>query len=279
MSEQCKISIVCENTVAGTIGFIGEHGWSVYIERGDNRIIFDTGQGIGFSNNTRLLNIDLREVQTVILSHGHYDHTLGLQDLFKEEGKKTLYCHPDCFIPKFSLRGKTPRYIGIPYTEKELKKMGADIHFITEFTEIMPGIHITGSIPRVTDFESVDSMLKVKGPDDEWETDTLWDDMSVVIETEKGLVVILGCAHSGIINTLKHVAKQMPGLPIDTVIGGTHLGFADKNQFDKTVDALKAFNIKHLGVSHCTGQINAAKLHHLFKDSFFFASVGTSISF
>lgn len=279
MVDKCKLTVVCENTVASTLGFIGEHGWSVYLEKGDEKIIFDTGQGLGFLNNSRLLNIDLKAVQTVILSHGHYDHTFGLKDLFRVSGKKELYCHPDCFIPKFSVRENKEKNIGMQLTEKELHSIGANIHLITEFTEVSPGIHITGAIPRTTDFESVDSMLKVKGPDGEWQQDMLWDDMSVVVETEKGLVVILGCAHAGIINILNHVSKQMPGHPINTVLGGTHLGFADKVQFDKTVQSLEAFNIQHIGTAHCTGQGNAARLHQHFGEKCFFASVSNTFTF
>ena len=279
MAQKCKLTVVCENTVASTLGFIGEHGWSVYLERGDEKIIFDTGQGIGFMNNTRLLNIDLKAVQTVILSHGHFDHTFGLKDLFRIGGKKELFCHPDCFIPKFSVRGSKERNVGMQLTEQELKSMGADIHLITEFTEILPGIHITGAIPRNTDFESVDSMLKVKGPNGTWQQDLLWDDMSIAIETENGLLVVLGCAHAGIINTLDHISKQLPGQPIHTVLGGTHLAFADDVQFDKTVQALEGLNIQHLGTAHCTGQVNTAKLHQHFGDKCFFASVSNSFTF
>ncbi len=120
--------------------------------------------------------------------------------------------------------------------------------------------------------------MKIKGLQGEWQQDTLLDDQSLVIRTDKGLVIILGCAHAGLINILTHVNKQFPGENIYAVFGGTHLGFADDGQFEATVAALDDFNIQKIGASHCTGLNNTAKLHHRFGERFFFSSVGCCFS-
>ncbi len=99
-----------------------------------------------------------------------------------------------------------------------------------------------------------------------------------MIDTEKGLFVILGCAHAGIINILRHIQKNLPGRPIHTVMGGTHLGLADPAQFGVTLSALEEFGIKRLGAAHCTGLENGAKLYNALGERFFFASVGVSLS-
>jgi 7,8-dihydropterin-6-yl-methyl-4-(beta-D-ribofuranosyl)aminobenzene 5'-phosphate synthase len=146
---------------------------------------------------------------------------------------------------------------------------------VTEFTEIFPQIYLTGEVPRVTDFEPPDATMKIRATSGEWAQDELRDDLSLVVATEKGLVVVLGCAHAGLINILTHVTAKLPGQPIYTVIGGTHLGFADPSQMDATVAALHQFGVQRLGASHCTGLANSARLQQVFGDRFFFAAAGT----
>jgi 7,8-dihydropterin-6-yl-methyl-4-(beta-D-ribofuranosyl)aminobenzene 5'-phosphate synthase len=146
---------------------------------------------------------------------------------------------------------------------------------VKEFAEIFPGIYLTGEVPKVSDFEPPDATMKIRAVDGGWQQDALRDDQSLVVATEKGLVVILGCAHAGLINILTHVNAKLPGQPIHMVIGGTHLGFADQSQFDATVAALDRFGVRRLGASHCTGLANCARLQHLFGDRFFFAAAGT----
>jgi 7,8-dihydropterin-6-yl-methyl-4-(beta-D-ribofuranosyl)aminobenzene 5'-phosphate synthase len=130
-------------------------------------------------------------------------------------------------------------------------------------------------VPRISDFEPPDATMKIRGTGGEWLQDDLRDDLSLVVATGKGLVVVLGCAHAGLINILTHVNAKLPGQPIHAVIGGTHLGFADPAQFDATVAALRHFGIQRLGASHCTGLANCARLQHLFGEQFFFAAAGT----
>jgi 7,8-dihydropterin-6-yl-methyl-4-(beta-D-ribofuranosyl)aminobenzene 5'-phosphate synthase len=118
--------------------------------------------------------------------------------------------------------------------------------------------------------------MKIKGSDGQWIQDQLPDDQSLIIRSKNGLTVLLGCAHSGLINILNHVTKAFPGERIHTVCGGTHLGFAGEEQLQETLQALDLFEISRIGTSHCTGLENAAKLHNHFGDKFFFAAVGTS---
>lgn len=105
--------------------------------------------------------------------------------------------------------------------------------------------------------------------------DNIWDDFSLAIETSKGLVIILGCAHSGIINILNHFINKTGKKEIYAVIGGTHLGFASDEQINKVIEIIETYNIKKLGASHCTGLEVAAKLYNKLKDRFFFAGVGS----
>jgi 7,8-dihydropterin-6-yl-methyl-4-(beta-D-ribofuranosyl)aminobenzene 5'-phosphate synthase len=124
-------------------------------------------------------------------------------------------------------------------------------------------------VPKVTDFEPPDATMKIRGADGGWLQDELRDDLSMVVDTDKGLTVVLGCAHAGLINILTHVNARLPGRPIHMVIGGTHLGFADQRQFDATVAALDRFGVERLGASHCTGLVNCARLQQIYGDPLF----------
>ena len=170
------------------------------------------------------------------------------------------------------------REIGIRYKKEYLKGVGANFVEVKEFKEIYPGIHLTGVVPKETEFEPPDPHMQIIDPEVGWIQDQLNDDLSLAIETKRGIVVILGCAHAGIINILNQIQRHLPDRPIHTVIGGTHLGFADPAQFDSTFSALVKLDIKRLGAAHCTGLENGARLYNLLGDRYFFASAGVSIS-
>ena len=136
----------------------------------------------------------------------------------------------------------------------------------------------SGEIPMVTDYEEIDSNLYIK-EGGEYRPEPLGDDQALFIKTEQGLVVLLGCAHRGIINTLKH-ARELTGMEtIHTVLGGTHLIRASEMQLELTIAELKALGVQRLGVSHCTGMWPAARLAQEFGQSFFFNNGGNRITF
>ena len=142
--------------------------------------------------------------------------------------------------------------------------------------QIERGVGLTGEGPRRTDYELGDNKLVVKSGEG-YVKDDIRDDQSVVVETEKGLFVVLGCCHSGIINTLSYIVGKMGQSRIHAVIGGTHLGPVSDEQREKSIDALKAFDIERIGVSHCTGLKTASRLAHEFGDRCFFCNVGTVV--
>ena len=271
----CQLTVLCENSVAVPHGLIGEHGWAVHIAAGAHRILLDTGQGLGLINNSRVLGVDLSQLDGIVISHGHYDHTSGLADALLMGGKTDIYMHPDGFVDRYWFKDGQRREIGIRHKQGYLESLGGQFRPVTGFTEIFPQIYLTGEVPRVTDFEPPDATMKIRSATGEWVQDELRDDLSLVVATDKGLVVVLGCAHAGLINILTHVTAMLPGQPIHTVIGGTHLGFADSSQFNATVAALHHFGVQRLGASHCTGLANCARLQHVFGKQFFFAAAGT----
>ena len=157
-----------------------------------------------------------------------------------------------------------------------LEGLGARFCLGTNLVEVGPGVFLTGEIPRKTAWEKGDDKMSAILPDGETvRPDPLKDDLSLIINTDKGLIIVLGCAHAGMINIIEYTLAQMNTNRIHAIIGGTHLGFSSDEQFEETVKVLDHYKINRLGVSHCTGLIRAAMLHAKLKERFFFGTVGS----
>lgn len=276
--KDMTITVLCENSVASSIGLTGEHGWAVGIESSTTRMLFDTGQGLGITNNAQLLDFDLRRLDRIVLSHGHYDHCSGLPRVLPLTGEINVHLHTQSFGYRCSRSDQKPdREIGILHTKESLEALGAHFYFNDDFCAIAEGIYLSGEIPRCNDFEQQDPQLLRTGADGNLTQDPHVDDQTLIIDSKQGLILILGCAHAGIINILTHVKQQLPGRPIHTIIGGTHLGFASDEQFAATVKSLQTFNIQCLATAHCTGLKRGAELANIYGNRFRFTPVGTRI--
>ncbi len=271
-----KITILCENSVGMPFGGIGEHGFSCFIETNYGNYLFDTGQGLGLVQNAMILKKDLASIKAIMISHGHYDHTGGLPQVLQQCGRISVYGHPEIFVERFW--GDARRAIGIPFRRSFLKSLGADFVLSKEQVEVGPGLFLTGEIPRHTAFEVGDpNMVAVTLDGSEVKPDPINDDLSLVIDSEKGLIVILGCAHAGMVNILDHIMEKFSREKIYAVIGGTHLGFSGEEQFAETLQVIDKYGIEKLGVSHCTGLEKSALLYAKMPERFFFACVGASL--
>lgn len=273
-----NITTLSENT--GSIdSFLAEWGISVLAETDEANILLDTGQSISASHNADILGIDLSKIDRIVLSHGHYDHTGGLRQILRKMRKRVeIIAHPDIWGAKYVRRqGQRDKYIGIPFQRQELESLGADFNLTTKPVRITDNITTTGEVPMVTDFEKIEPVFFVR-EDSGWQEDKLLDDQALIINTKPGLVVILGCAHHGIINTIYH-AQQLTGVkPIYMVLGGCHLIGASQEQIRSTIAALRELDVQRLGVSHCTGLPAAAIMAQEFGDRFFFNNAGTTIN-
>jgi len=282
-----RITTLCENTAI--IGeFLAEWGVSTLIETDEVNILFDTGKSMVVPHNADVLGIDLGKIDKIVLSHAHYDHTGGLRRVLSRMKKEVeIIAHPDIWKAKytwqsheyndtahFQRQGQTEKYGGIPFQRQELESLGAKFNLTTKPVRITDNIITTGEIPMTTRYEEVDPALFVKEAD-VWEPDMIPDDLALIINTELGLVVVLGCAHRGIINTLYH-AQQLTGIKeINTVLGGSHLISASEERVWQTIAALKELDVQRLGLCHCTGLPATALLAQEFGDKFFFNSAGT----
>ena len=258
--------------------FLAEWGLSILVETDNLSILLDTGQGISASYNADILGIDLSKIDKIVLSHGHYDHTGGLRQLLRKMRKEIeIIAHPDIWTAKYSSRQEEQasyRYIGIPFSRHELESLGANFNLTTKSTKISDSIMTTGEIPMVTKFEEIEPYLLIK-ENSSFQPDKLLDDQALVINTELGLVVILGCSHRGIINTLYYAQQLTKVKRVHTVLGGCHLIDASKERIKLTIAALRELDVQKLGVSHCTGLPAAMLMAQEFGDKFFFNNAGT----
>jgi len=273
-----QLDIVCENTVGRPISACGEHGFACLVQTPAGRWLFDTGSGKTLLANLAALDLDVRNLDGVILSHGHYDHCGGLLTLLRKTGPRRIYAHPGIFSERFWRGQHEQRNISLPFSRVDLEAAGAEFVFLTHFSELAPGIHFSGEIVRRAAQETGDPQLVTRSDaGDSWTIDPFADDAALAIETAKGLVIILGCAHAGLINTVEWFRQNLDQPRIHAIIGGTHLGPASDEQFAATVAYLAGLEFDRLGVSHCTGQIRSAQLHAKFPNKVFFANVGTTV--
>jgi 7,8-dihydropterin-6-yl-methyl-4-(beta-D-ribofuranosyl)aminobenzene 5'-phosphate synthase len=272
-----KMTITVENKVGLGVGMIGEHGFSVILETPGKKILWDTGQGMALPNNLKRLNINPKQIETIALSHGHFDHTGGLHGALQEAEGCEVVCHPACFDKKKTRRvffGKEIEVpIGIPQPKEQLEKAGANWTFVKDTMEIAPGVHFVTNIPMKNDFETIEPGFFIE-TDDGPVDDTFKDDASLAVITENGLSIILGCAHKGIINHVSYIMEKFNVDKVHSIWGGTHMVERTEEEVEKTIQALKAMNFKTLATAHCTGFENEAKLATKFPGQFAFAHVG-----
>ena len=274
-----RITIICENTVGRLIG-LGEHGFSAFIETDQGNYLFDTGSGHSIVKNSLELNKDLRTIRKIFLSHGHYDHTGGLPEVLKLRGKVDVHAHPHIFLDRVHMikenENEIKRFVGLPFKKSYLETLGANFVLNKGFIEIEKGIFLTGEVPRKTSFEKPDSRLFAE-VDGKMNLDTFSDDQSLILDTEKGLILILGCAHSGMVNIIHHVLNKTGKEKFYAILGGTHLDFLTKEQSNESIEALKRFQVEKIGACHCTGMRAAFKLHQEFGERFFYGHVGSML--
>jgi len=275
---EVKITTLSENTA--NYGFLGEWGLSILVEVDGMRILMDTGLSFSAVHNAKLMRVDLATIDRIVLSHGHTDHTGGLANVLKITSKGVeVIAHPDIWASKYTRRDskKKEQYIGIPFSRQELESLGAQFNLTKEPVRLSEHTMTTGEIPMTSGYEDVEDNLFVKR-DGILHQDLLADDLALVIDTDFGLVVILGCAHRGVINTLQHAQKLTDRELVYAVVGGTHLFRASDERIEKTIADLRDMGFQKLGVSHCTGFHASARLAQEFEGSFFLNNAGTRLT-
>jgi 7,8-dihydropterin-6-yl-methyl-4-(beta-D-ribofuranosyl)aminobenzene 5'-phosphate synthase len=270
-----RLTVLCDNAVGPQLGLLGEHGFACFVETPAGNYLFDTGQGLAILNNSRILGKDLGSARGVVLSHGHFDHAGGLVDVLHQTGPVDVIAHPDLFCARYRSSSTHRRFIGLPFRREHLESLGARFRLLREWSEIGPGVFVTGEIPRRFPLAAGDTGLTTISATGEEIPDPLHDDLSLVIDTPSGLVLLLGCAHAGLVNIVRQVRERTGREQIFAVLGGTHLGFSGAEEIEAAVRTLEEIGAQKIGASHCTGPVAAARLQARLQDRFFFAHTGT----
>lgn len=271
--KSMKLTVIVENQPAGH-GLLGEHGIAFHLNADGRTILFDTGQGLTLTHNADLLGIDLSTLDAVVLSHGHYDHTGGLPAVLERCGSVDIYLHPQAVQPKFNRDGKD---IGAPSQALTALGKARILHMVEKPCEILPGLFATGSIPRRNAFEDTGGPFYCDAH--KHTEDLIPDDQALYAILPEGVVVILGCCHAGVVNTLEYISELTGGQPIHAVIGGTHLLRANAERLAHTAGLLETLDVKVLAPNHCTGLNAQCFLRNRFPERFVEAHAGTRFTF
>lgn len=264
-----KIVVLMEDKALEKKELETEHGLSVYMELDGKKILFDTGQSGKFIDNANALNVDLKDLDYVLISHGHYDHSGGLERLIEEVSPHIeLFVGKNFFHDKYSLRDSGDyEYVGNPFDrsyleEKEIKTEYVDVDMLN----ITENLMVFTNFNRKDEFENNNQKMFLK-EDGVYKLDTFPDEISIGIKTDKGLIVVVGCSHPGIVNILETIMDRT-GMKIHQVIGGTHLIEEDDDKIKKVIDYLKEKDIKYISACHCTGKQGETMLSQELEDGF-----------
>jgi len=257
---------IVDNTVLRGSAVWGEHGVAFWIETPDGVLLFDTGQsGDVLVHNAKLMGIDFGCCDALALSHAHYDHTGGLERFFGlSRPGIPLYASPDLFRERYVLIDGQARSIGLQLSQVNVSHR-THLYLSAEPQEILPGVWTTGGISERLDFEGRSPQHHIR-VGDTWQPDPYQDDLSLVLQTSQGLVVVCGCCHAGLLNTLAHIRHSF-SQPLRAIVGGTHLAAAGPEALGHVVAELRERcedHVPDLYLNHCTGERAHAALAQAF---------------
>jgi len=229
--------------------------------------------------NAAVLGIDLAEADTLVLSHGHFDHTGGVAHVLKAAGAIDTYCHPGVVLPRYSIRDRAPRPIQMPGASMVAidALSQKNLRWVQQPMRISELIGVTGPIPRETGFEDTGGPFYLDPGGRR--ADAMDDDLALWMETDRGLVVCVGCCHAGVVNTLNYILRLNPGSKIRAVVGGMHLLNASEERLELTIAALRAMGPELLVPCHCTGERPVERMQAAFGDLALWGYAGLKLQF
>lgn len=274
---EIRITTLIENNMDDKNELYNEHGLSLLIEADGKQILFDTGQSGDFIKNAEIMEHNLENLDYVIFSHGHYDHSGGFKKLAEKFKIPQLIVDKEFFKPKYKIVSENEyKFNGNTIDEEFITQKGIYLNKVdTDMIYLTSHLIVFHHFRKSNDFEKQKNKFFIK-ENDSYIPDAFNDEIAFGIMTEKGFVVIVGCSHVGLINILNSIAERI-SIPIYAVIGGTHLIEADKIRIQKTIKELKSMEIQLVAVSHCTGEEGIFDISQEFKEKFIYNNTGNKI--
>jgi 7,8-dihydropterin-6-yl-methyl-4-(beta-D-ribofuranosyl)aminobenzene 5'-phosphate synthase len=264
--QELEITILSSQVAESLVGR-GEWGFAALVESDGRKLLFDTGSySDTVLQNAELLGIDLSQVEDVVLSHNHGDHTGGLLELRRalmQKNPKALhraYAAPTIMAPR---RNNPPGWMPMDALKKEFEAMGGKFVFVEEPQEVLPGLWLTGPVPRPHDESSMYPLVRIEVElEGKWHLDTVPEDMPLVAVTKDGVFLLTGCGHAGLVNSVQF-ARKLTGQPVAGAVGGFHLFLYSDDELRWTAEQLRNSGVETLSGAHCTGIESIMKLRQL----------------
>lgn len=251
-----QITALMDNALTGRADLLCEHGLSMFLSYHGKNILFDCGSSEKMLYNAKKLGVDLGELDAVVLSHSHYDHAGGFRYLAEHYPVGRLYTGPGFLEPKYAQSQNCCKNLSAGFDERFLKGQGIAHRTVEGVETILPGIYAVSGFPRLEPMETIPKRF-LRLTEEGLVPDDFRDELCLALETGRGIVLLVGCAHPGILNMVRHV-QTLLGKPVSGVLGGIHLSQAEAPRVQQTVETLARMGVTLLGLSHCSGELAEA---------------------
>jgi 7,8-dihydropterin-6-yl-methyl-4-(beta-D-ribofuranosyl)aminobenzene 5'-phosphate synthase len=278
MDETTRLQVrILRDDECHTPGLRAGHGISMLVQTPETTFLLDTGDSPEVWQNADTMGIDVSEVQCVVLSHGHYDHTGGLEELLKIVGGLPVIAHPGVFEAHWAIDPDgSKRYVGTQKTQAEYEALGAQFELSREAVPVGPGLLTSGEVPRRARPTAKQETLMVER-DGELELDDFEDDLSVIVQLPQGTVILTGCAHAGLRNIARQCVRASGCENLRAIVGGTHLYASDEAEVREVARQLHMIAVDQIVPLHCTGAEGKKLLVKYFDGETLLAGTGDTV--